>query len=525
MKKSILLCFLGLATICYTIAQNSPQAFKYQAVARDINGNEIKNKAINFRLSLLQGSTVGVSVYTETHSITTNDFGVANITVGDGTVVSGVFANINWGANSHFLKVEMDANGGTNYQLMGTSQLLSVPYALFAGQTNSTKLKTGGGIGKTGDSIYSTLPVANQYQAGTGISITGTAPNFTISSTITGGGNTFSDTFWRYSSAGRAFTYGNIGINRLPNTRKLDILGNTSDATPNVVRVRAIPSTTSASLTQSGLSAFVSGGSGSYFNHALYGSITATNTGSQGFNTGVYGYSDSGELVSRGISGLAVGKTGGNNQGVFGRADGVNNSSNNTGVFGYSLNSSVSNIGVMGQADQSTAGNNFGVYGRASNGSVSTAGYFEGDVTYTGNLTGPSDAKLKENVQPFSNALTLLNSLQPKTYQFIQTGVYGKIGLPKGLQYGLIAQDVEVLFPNLVKNSVGFIQSPNVSAVEGSALDTTQSKLPQKYEFKSINYTGLIPVMIQAIKEQQAQIELLQQQNELLLKQLAELRR
>lgn len=110
----------------------SPASFSYQAVARDASGTAITNQNVSFRISILESSTSGTAVYTESHSITTSAIGLANMEIGGGNVLSGNMQTINWGANPHFLRVELDVSGGTNYQLMGVSQLLSVPYALHA---------------------------------------------------------------------------------------------------------------------------------------------------------------------------------------------------------------------------------------------------------------------------------------------------------------------------------------------------------------------------------------------------------
>jgi hypothetical protein len=112
-----------------------PQAFKYQAVARDLNGDLLMNQPVSFKISILQGSASGTAVYVETHTSMTNDYGLVNLEIGNGTVVSGSFSAIDWGGDSHYLKVEMDPAGGTLYQAMGTSQLLSVPYALQSGDS------------------------------------------------------------------------------------------------------------------------------------------------------------------------------------------------------------------------------------------------------------------------------------------------------------------------------------------------------------------------------------------------------
>jgi microcystin-dependent protein len=113
----------------------TPQGFKYQAVVRDNSGLALANKLVAIRLSLLLNSTNGTSVYSEVHKIATNDFGVANLNVGSGTNTTGNFATIDWGAGTYFLKTEADITNGTNFVFLGTSQLLSVPYAMFAAKS------------------------------------------------------------------------------------------------------------------------------------------------------------------------------------------------------------------------------------------------------------------------------------------------------------------------------------------------------------------------------------------------------
>jgi hypothetical protein len=129
--KSSFTCFL-LAFICFNTLAQAPDGFNYQGIARDNQGKELINKSISLRLSILKNSVGGTSVYSETQAKTTNSFGLFTIKVGSGTVISGKFNQIDWSTGLYFLKVEMDVNGGTNYSFMGTSQLLSVPYALMA---------------------------------------------------------------------------------------------------------------------------------------------------------------------------------------------------------------------------------------------------------------------------------------------------------------------------------------------------------------------------------------------------------
>jgi hypothetical protein len=129
-----------------------PQMFNYQAVCRDSAGNIIANQAIDIRITIHNLSPGGASLYQETHSVVTNNFGLVNISVGDGTWVSGDFLTIPWGTGEKYLQVEL--NTGSGFISTGSPQLLSVPYALYA-ETSGTAGPTGatgatGPIGATG---------------------------------------------------------------------------------------------------------------------------------------------------------------------------------------------------------------------------------------------------------------------------------------------------------------------------------------------------------------------------------------
>jgi len=114
-----------------------PQAFKYQTVVRDSEGEIVANQTVSFQMKILQGSPAGTEVYAETHTATTNQFGLANLEIGNGTVVSGDFETIDWGADDYFIEISFDITGGTDYLLAGTSQLMAVPYALYAKESGS----------------------------------------------------------------------------------------------------------------------------------------------------------------------------------------------------------------------------------------------------------------------------------------------------------------------------------------------------------------------------------------------------
>ena len=134
MKKIVLILLVLLGS--KAVAQ-VPQGISYQAIALTPSGNPVGNVLIGVRLSILDNSASGTVIYTETHTTTTSDRGLYNLIIGQGTPVSGLFPLIDWGTNYKFLKVELDIAGGTNYVLAGTTQLWSVPYALYSEKANS----------------------------------------------------------------------------------------------------------------------------------------------------------------------------------------------------------------------------------------------------------------------------------------------------------------------------------------------------------------------------------------------------
>ncbi len=130
MKKFI--SILALIAIFGIIQAQAPQKFTYQSVVRNSSGALMSNAPVGLRFSVLQGSTTGSSVYVETHSTTTNANGLATVQIGGGTAVSGSFSTISWANGPYFIKTEVDPTGGTVYSLSNVTQLLSVPYALYA---------------------------------------------------------------------------------------------------------------------------------------------------------------------------------------------------------------------------------------------------------------------------------------------------------------------------------------------------------------------------------------------------------
>ncbi len=143
MKKIAILFTLVFVNISILLAQAPPQGINYQAVVYSDHGNNqpglnvssqvLRNKNIKVRFTIIQNATSGSEVYKEIHSTTTDAFGMFSLVIGQGTQVGLLaFSEINWGAEKHFLKVEIDKDAGSNFVTMSNQQLLSVPYALYS---------------------------------------------------------------------------------------------------------------------------------------------------------------------------------------------------------------------------------------------------------------------------------------------------------------------------------------------------------------------------------------------------------
>ena len=145
MKKLFVLVVISAITIC-AIAQ-PPKRISYQVVVRDAEKRLVSDHSVGMRISILQGSASGTPVYIETHKKTTNSNGLITLEIGGGTPVSGIFATISWPSDIYFIKTETDPSGGTSYSISGTSQILSVPYALYAASapptTNANAISSG----------------------------------------------------------------------------------------------------------------------------------------------------------------------------------------------------------------------------------------------------------------------------------------------------------------------------------------------------------------------------------------------
>ncbi|MEQ8702916.1 MAG: tail fiber domain-containing protein [Phaeodactylibacter sp.] len=460
MKKITITLFALLFTFC--LMAQAPLKISYQAVVRDANGQLITNSTVGMRISILKDSPTGPVQYAETHTSTTNANGLATLEIGEGTPVSGgTFFSIEWRSGSHYIQTETDPNGGTNYTISGTSQLLSVPYALYSNIAGVSTAWT-----RVGDNVAS-VPSGNvgigtgafipesklQVEADDAIRIYGTQGSFNHGGTIHfGDGNIvyleeYEDDNLKLK-ANKTWVDSDVWVGPDPFQLNTGVDASKFEVKGEQVAIRGQVSVISANTN---------------WNRGVVGSVQ----GGTGTNWGVYG------AASNGINSVGVYGFGSTTVGA-------------TGVHGF------------GQGDFSR-----GVYGEA-NGALALAGAFNGDVNYTGELMGPSDAKLKKEVMALDGALEKVLQLEPKTY-FFKTDEFTDLNLPTGAQMGFIAQEVQDIFPGVV-HETAHVAHPKPG--EETELRTT--------EYISINYLSFIPVLTKAIQEQQEEIESLKKENETL---------
>ena len=135
MKKIYAILCLAIASLTQLQAQ-APQGFNYQATVRNSAGDLIVNTNVYFKFNVIQGSQTAVPIFTETHYVPTDDLGQVNLVIGQGTANTGVFSELDWSLGSYYLGIELDT--GSGYVAMGTTQLLSVPYAMYAESSGSS---------------------------------------------------------------------------------------------------------------------------------------------------------------------------------------------------------------------------------------------------------------------------------------------------------------------------------------------------------------------------------------------------
>lgn len=403
MEKSILLLFACLATVA--VWSQVPQAFNYQAVVRDNSGSVIANQSTMVRFSILDAISGGNQLYQETQTKTTNQFGLVNAEVGKGSpsTSSPAFNSINWAAGSVYLQVEVDVTGlGNAFTNMGTTQLLSVPYALYAEKSGGTSSNVGptgatgpaGANGATGPQGNTGANGATGPKGDTGATGPAGSGNISanngvqISNSVVQLGSTLTmNTTIPLGGFNLAFSgTGNVGIGILAPSYPLHVAGTANSLglfnNTNASGMGLTAQNSAAAGTGIGNGVFAatqqSNGFGVY---AL--NLNTTGTAILGVGNNLQNYT----LVNGGSGGAFFA----NLTGAYGYAD----ATNGIGVYGKAI-SATQSYGVVGVANNASpaapaegaggafVGSNYGISAIQTNGAANiqtAAGYFVGDAT------------------------------------------------------------------------------------------------------------------------------------------------
>jgi len=162
MKKVIITSLLMV--FCILINAQVPESFNYQAVVRNAAGEPVINQQVSFWFTIYQTSSSGTNVYSEKHSPTTDESGLVTLSIGDGSEKTGDFSAIEWSADNYFLNIKVDPAGGSTYTDMGTTQLLSVPYAM-----HSKTAETSSDVDRIRTLLYVTADPSRLLDAGVSV--------------------------------------------------------------------------------------------------------------------------------------------------------------------------------------------------------------------------------------------------------------------------------------------------------------------------------------------------------------------
>lgn len=476
MKKLIATTFF--ASIVIGLMAQAPNLFSYQAVVRNNSDQLIINSPVGIVTTILQGSPSGTIIYRELHypNPQTNSNGLVTLEIGSGLPLQGAFSNMQLDQGPFYIKTEIDPTGGTNYTISGTSQFLSVPYALYASKSGEAN------------------PVGSA-----GGDLTGTYPNPVVSS-----------------------IQGRPVVSTLPITDNvLKWTGSTWAPQPDGL---SLPYTGSTSSGTSAMSVTHTAASGAnyagYFatlsttGTALYGEATSLS----GTNYAIMGHSSSPE----GYAAYFTGDFGSRN--YFQQPVGIG-----TAFPNYSLESigiiAATEVGVRdfvgGTAPLSSIRS-----GSAGGGTFGTMEFFvknagtptrylhisaTGNVSIGTNYTGsyklqlqensaakpvssswtvPSDQRLKRDIHPFSDGLELVKQINPVWFTYT-----GEARMPNLSGVGLLAQELQKLAPYMVRPYQHVVQ------------EATEDQQEVTTEYLAIDFGAMDFILINAIQEQQAIIE------------------
>lgn len=534
MKLHAVVAFATLVLSAGAAFTQIPHAICYQGVLTEPDGQAVADGDYDMTFRLYYEQTEGSPIWEESRVV---------------AVTKGIFRTYLGGINPLDLPFEtlywLGISVAGQAELEPRIPLVSSPYC-FTARTVEDEAITADKIANftiNGEKIAFGQVVRNLnglsdevgLVPGTNITITPSDNNLVISATGGGGGVTGSGqngqvAFWNGTSSidGDDWLYWDsvnrrlgIGTNN-PNARLRVVSENEymtgvfastyqSDTT-EVLRANYLGGGSVEATAIKGICRPVDGyGCGGDFTGGQYG-LKATGNGGDtgryiwGINSSASG-NTSNMSYRYGIWSQAWGPSVGNNLGVVGYAYGEGNAS--VGVYGWGNGSNKNVWGVYGDVDGYGTDARYAVYGETFGAGDSVyAGYFDGNLVYTGGFYKPSDAMFKTKLQPVDGALDKVLALEPIKYTYDHSRKEG-ISLPRGEHYGLVAQDVEKVLPELV----GDLYHPAKPALSGD-----EPEIGESFGYKGINYIELIPVLVQAIKEQQQTIDELKAEVEALKK-------
>lgn len=536
---AVVACTATLMLLSVVVIAQAPAGINYQAIARDSEGDILANQNISIRFTITDGSA-GMVQYVERHQVATNQFGLITLTIGMGTQTSGEFNDITWESISPWLRVEMDPNGGNQYVVLGSSQLMSVPYALYAASSPSS-----GGLGNgsaPGNTPYWNgtswiVNSSNIYNNGGDIGINTSAPlgklhikgSENISQLIVDGGPTQSnnnpliklrrnnglDLMWIHSNDPSTVF---IGVEAGLNNAGTDNTGigsgalraNTTGSLNTAIGLNSLyRNTTGSNNTAIGIDALLNNVGGE--NNIAIGNF-ALNTNLEGDQNAAIG-----------VNALKANTTGNRNSANGANALQKNTSGMSNTSLGFealldnTIGSFRTGLGVNSNSAGASFSNNTGVGYNAICSASNQVRIGNSEVTSIGGFadwTNVSDGRFKQNVSENVIGLDFIKALRPVTYTMdlhaiddwwaenyslrdSSLAVLGYEG-EKIVHTGFVAQEVEA-----TAKALGY---------EFSGVDAPKNEK----DFYGLRYSTFVVPLVKAVQEQQVQIDELKRENAML---------
>jgi hypothetical protein len=459
---TLLTTFVLLLSTSFLFAQAPPQGINYQAVARDGSDSLLANTSVTVRASIHKTNATGTVVWEEEHNVTTNQFGLINVQIGQGNKTGGSltnFSDIDWKSDEYYLQIELD--DGSGFTDMGTSQLVSVPYAMMADKALvADSAVTAGGSGGSG-TVSTTARIAGDGSSTSPLDIaqqsatSGQALKWNGSNWVPQDDAMTTDTsHWEKIGSQLYYRSGHVNLNT-SSSSFFNVDNNGNNAGYRVYDGGSF---------QGGF--FYDPTPGITFLSQSFSNKTLSFDGDDQVGVGTATPGEDLHVLDSDGSGNSIIQVGsGTGDGVeFGSAEYVKDGGSNT-------------IEAFGRIIPDSDGNR----------DLGSSGSRWQDVWATNGTIQTSDERDKEDIKPLNYGLQEVMSLKPVQFEWKDR--------EEGRDYvGLVAQDVQDVVPEVVK-------STNIKHME----DGTKKKVGT--ERLGLYYSHLVPVLVNAVKEQQNQIQ------------------